>query len=171
MPIVILILTTLGGALWLWARQNPGDAVNAAQDIVTTARNAPRKMAFRKQTKAHPVEGIDDPRIAICALGQAFIELDDLPTAEQRTHLNTLLRTKLRCDAKEAEEMEVLGRWLVAQCQRSDAAIARLARRLYKIDGDTSWDLLQDILISLVDGELNHSQRNAIEDIKVAFRR
>ncbi len=171
MPIVILILTTLGGALWLWARQNPGDAVNAAQDIVTTARNAPRKMAFRKQTKAHPVEGIDDPRIAICALGQAFIELDDLPTAEQRTHLNTLLRTKLRCDAEEAEEMVVLGRWLVAQCNTADAAVTRLARRLYKIDGDKSWDQLQEIFMALVDGELNGSQLNAIDDIRRAFRR
>lgn len=165
----MLILTTLGGALWLWVRRNPGDALNAAQDAVTTARNAPRKLAFRKQMKAHPVEGIDDARIAVCALAQAFLELDDLPTAEQRTHLNTLLRTKLRCTAEEAEEMEVLGRWLVAQCQSPDASVTRLARRLYKIDGDASWDLLQDMLTSLVDGELNQSQLNAIGDIKRAF--
>ena len=171
MPIIFLILTTLGGALWWWARQNPGDAINAAQDIVTTARNAPRKLAFRKQTKAHPVEGIDDPRIAVCGLAQAFLELDSLPTADQRTHLNTLLRTKLRCAAEEAEEMEVLGRWLMAQCQSPDAAVTRLARRLHKIDGDASWDVLQDILISLVDGELNTSQLNAINDVKRAFHR
>lgn len=169
MPIIILILTTLGGALWLWARQNPGDALNAAQDAVTTARNAPRKLAFRKQMKAHPVEGIDDARIAVCALAQAFLELDDLPTAEQRKHLNTLLRTKLRCSAEEAEEMEVLGRWLVAQCQTPDAAVTRLARRLHKIDGDASWDLLQDILTRLVEGELNPSQVDAITDMKRAF--
>ncbi|MDX8351302.1 hypothetical protein SLH47_02935 [Cognatiyoonia sp. IB215182] len=171
MPIIILILTTIGGALWWWARQNPDQAIYAAQDAVTTARNAPRKLAFRRQTKAHPVEGIDDARIAICALAQAFIELDSLPTADQRTHLNTLLRTKLRASADEAQEMEVLGRWLVAQCQTPGAAITRLARRLHRIDGDASWDLLQDILTSLVDGELSHAQMDAVTDMKRAFHR
>lgn len=27
--------------------------------------NAPRKMAFRRQTREHPVEGIDDARLAL----------------------------------------------------------------------------------------------------------
>ncbi len=171
MPIIILILTTVGGALWWWARQNPDKAIYAAQDAVTTARNAPRRLAFRKQTRAHPVEGIDDARIAICGLAQAFIELDNLPTAEQRTHLNTLLRTKLRCTAEEAQEMEVLGRWLVAQCQTPSAAVTRLARRLHKIDGDASWETLQDMLGNLVEGELSHVQMDAISDMKRAFHR
>lgn len=171
MPLIILILSAVGGAVWWWVRQNPDKAIYAAQDAVTVARNAPRKLAFRKQLNAHPVEGIDDARIAICALAQAFIELDNLPTAEQRTHLNTLLRTKLRCSADEAEEMEVLGRWLVAQCQRPDAAITRLARRLFKIDGDSSWDVLQDILASLVDNTLSPAQVDAIADMKRAFHR
>ena len=171
MPIVILILTTVGGAIWWWARRNPDQAIYAAQDAVTVARTAPRKLAFRKQTKAHPVEGIDDARIAVCGLAQAFIELDNLPTAEQRTHLNTLLRTKLRASAEEAEEMEVLGRWLVAQCQPASAAVTRLARRLHKIDGDASWDRLQDILMDLVEGELSPGQMDAISDMKRAFHR
>ncbi len=171
MPFIILILTTLGGALWWWARQNPRDALDMAADAATTVRNAPRKMAFRKQTNAHPVEGIDDPCIAICAIAQAFIELDDLPTKEQRDGLHILLRTKLRCSEDEAQEMEVLGRWLQGQCQSPEAAITRLARRLRKIDGDASWDLLQDMLGNLVEGELSQNQVSAIADIKRAFHR
>ncbi len=171
MHIVILVLGALGSALWWWARQNPGEAIDTARDVVTTARNAPRKMAFRKQTNAHPVEGIDDPRIAICAISQAFIELDDLPTKDQREKLHLLLRTKLRCSEEEAQEMEVLGRWLQSQCQDPKSAITRLARRMRKIDGDASWDLLQDMLGELVDGELSGYQVSAIEDIKLAFRR
>jgi hypothetical protein len=169
MPIIILILTTVGGALFWWVRQNPDKAIYAAQDAVTIARNAPRKLAFRRQTNAHPVEGIDDPRIALCGLAQAFIELDDLPTVEQRTHLNTLLRTRLRCSVEEAEEMEVLGRWLVAQCKTPGAAVTRFARRLHKIDGDASWETLQDVLMNLAHGELSISQVDAIADMKRAF--
>lgn len=169
MGYIILILTTLGGALYWWARQNPGEALDVAQDAVTTVRNAPRRLAFRRQHTAHPVEGIDDARIAICGLAQAFIELDDLPTADQRKKLSVLLRTELRCSADEAEEMEVLGRWLVGQCQTPDGAVSRLSRRLYKIDGDASWDLLQRMLASLVEGELSTSQVDAITDMKRAL--
>ena len=169
MGIIVLILTAVGGALYWWVRQNPGDAVGVAQDAVTVARNAPRKLAFRRQHNAHPVEGIDDPHIAICALAQAFLELDKLPTSDQRQQLTILLRSKMRRSAEDAEELEVLGRWLVAQCQTPDAAISRLSRRLYKIDGDASWALLQDVLTSLVSGELDASQVDAIADIKRAL--
>ena len=171
MPVVILILTAIGGAIWWWVRNNPREALDAAGDAVTTIRNAPRKLAFRKQTKAHPVEGIDDPRIAICALGQAFIELDDLPTKEQRQTLHRVLRTKLNCGDAEAGEMEVLGRWLLTQCNGAKPAVSRLSRRLMKIDGDDSWDLLQDILMDLVQGELSAGQTDVIADMRLAFRK
>ena len=82
MPILILILSVVGRALWFWVRNNPGDAFHAAQDAATVLKNAPRKLAFRKQTNARPVEGIDDPCIAICAIAQSFIELDNLPSQE-----------------------------------------------------------------------------------------
>ena len=97
------------------------------------------------------------------------MELDKLPTSDQRQQLTILLRSKMRRSAEDAEELEVLGRWLVAQCQTPDAAISRLSRRLYKIDGDASWALLQDMLTRLVSGELDASQVYAITDIKRAL--
>lgn len=171
MPIVIMILTAIGGAIWWWARNNPGDVLSVADDAVTTVRNAPRKLAFRRQTKEHPVEGIDDPRIAVCGIAQAFIELDDLPTKEQRDKLHLDLRSKLRVSEEEAEELETLGRWLVAQCNGAEAAVSRLARRLYKIDGAASWDQLQDILMDLAQDDLSASQVSAIGDLKTALKR
>ncbi len=170
MPVIILILSAVGGAIWWWVRSNPDKAVYAAQDAVTVARNAPRKLAFRKQLNAHPVEGIDDARIAICALAQAFIELDDLPTKEQRERLHFLVRTKLRTSEEEGEEMEVLGRWLIGQCNDASSAVTRLARRLKIIDGTASWDLLQEILMDLVNGDLSEGQVGAIDDMKRALR-
>lgn len=171
MPILMLIVTALGGALWWWIRSNPRDAMHTASDVVSTVRNAPRRLAFRKQTTAHPVEGIDDARIAICGIAQSFIELDDLPTKEHRDKLHLLLRTKLQCTDAEAEEMEVLGRWLMTQCNGPKEAIPRLARRMTKIDGDASFDLLQEMLMDLIEGELSGAQTDAIGDIRLAFRK
>ena len=171
MPILILILTAVGGAIWWWVRNNPREAIHTAQDVATTVRNAPRRLAFRKQTKEHPVEGIDDPRIAVGAIAQAFAELDDLPTKEMRDRLHMLTRSKLRWSEEEAHEMEGLGHWLVEQCQDPNQAIVRLSRRLFKIDGDASYDALQDLLMGLVEGELSHRQTEAVNDIRLAMKR
>ena len=170
MPIIMLILTAFGGAIWWWIRNNPREALNTAQDVATTIKNAPRKLAFRSVANAHPVEGIDDERIAICAISQAFIELDDLPTAEQRQQLHVLLRTKLQCSEEEAQEMEVLGRWLMTQCNGPSDAVPRLGRRLRKIDSGQSWDRLQEMLMPLAGDQLSRSQVGAIEDLKVALK-
>ena len=171
MPILILILSVVGGALWFWVRNNPRDAFHAAQDAATVLKNAPRKLAFRKQTNAHPVEGIDDPRIAICAIAQSFIELDNLPTQEQRQRLHVNLRAKLRCSEDEAKEMEVLERWLVTQCKGPEQAITRLGRGLFKIDADASWDTLQEFLGALIEGDLSSVQIDAIAELKRAMRK
>ncbi|MDA7967020.1 hypothetical protein [Ruegeria sp.] len=170
MPIIMLILTAVGGAIWWWIRNNPREALNTAHDVATTIQNAPRKLAFRRVANAHPVEGIDDTRIAICAIAQSFIELDDLPTAEQRQKLHVLLRTRLKCLEEEAHEMEVLGRWLMTQCNGPRDAVPRLGRRLRKIDGGQSWNQLQDILMPLAGEQLSRSQISAIEDLRTALR-
>ena len=166
----MLILTVIGGAIWWWIRHNPREALDTAQDVATTLKNAPRKLAFRRVANAHPVEGIDDERIAICAIAQAFIELDDLPTAEQRQQMHVLLRSRLRCSEEEANEMEVLGRWLMTQCNGPASAVPRLGRRLRKLDEGQVWDRLQEVLMPLAGNQLSRAQVEAIEDLKTALR-
>lgn len=171
MHILVLVVTAIGGAIWFWARHNPREALDAAQDVATTVINAPRRIAFRRKANTHPVESIDDPRIAISAIAQAFIELDDLPTKDQREAIRFIYRAKLRLDENQTDEMETLGRWLLGQCNGAQMAIPRLSRRLVKIDGSNSWDLLQMVLSDLVQGELSSRQTEAIHDIKLAFRK
>ncbi len=171
MPVIIAILSAIGAALWWWFRTNPREAIETTQDLATTAINAPRRLAFRRKTGQHPVEGIDDPNIAICAIAQTFLELDGLPTQEQRDHLHILIRKTLRVSEENAKEMEVLGRWLMSQCDSPGAAISRIGKRLYRIDDGSSWTSLQDVLHPLIQGELSQGQIHAIEDLRVAFKR
>lgn len=171
MPIIIAILTLVGGAIWWWVRSNPRDALSIADDAVTIARNAPRKIAFRRQTKEHPVQGVDDPRLAVATIAQAFLSLDDLPAKEDRQRLHVALRQRYRLSAEEAEEMETLSRFLIQQCQGERETISRVSRRLYKIDGDQSWDELTQMLSAAAgpDG-LSDGQRDAIGDLRIAMK-
>ncbi|MEM7642476.1 MAG: hypothetical protein AAF366_08095 [Pseudomonadota bacterium] len=169
MPILLAILAAIGGAIWWWARSNPRDALGAADDAVTIARNAPRKMAFRRQTKEHPVEGIDDPVLAMVAIGHAFIRLDGLPAREDQARLQNMSRIIWRLDPSEAEETGALAAWLVDQCGSASAAVARLGRRLWKIDEGASWPQLERLLAALAEGGFSEGQDGAIGDLKVAL--
>lgn len=169
MPILMAILAAIGGAIWWWARSNPREAIDTASDLVTTAANMPRRLRFRRATNVHPIEGIDDARIAVCAVAQAYIELDDLPTREQRETLHVLTRSRLRFDEEEAQEVEVLSRWLVSQCNGPDQAISLLIRRLKKLGGSDHFPTLVEMLDKLTEGAPSRKQMSALQDLQRAF--
>lgn len=171
MPVIIALIGIIVAA-YFWAnrastaRHVAGDVMDMANDV----RSAARRFGFKRQTNVHPVESIEDPHLAIAAIATAFIELDDLPTAEQRQILIVHLRSDLRADAREAEEMEILGRWLMNECGGAEPAIARLSRKLYKLGGAAQMEPLMSVLKGIATGELSTRQRDAVEDITRALR-
>ena len=64
----------------------------------------------------------------------------------------------------------VLGRWLMQQCERPDAAISRVTRRLYKFDGVQSIEPLMTVLKNLAEENLSDSQTDSLGEITRAFR-
>ncbi len=176
MHILIAIIGAAASALYWYSRMRSGvgsarEMADDAADVVQTVLNAPRRIAFRRQTGAHPVEGIDDPRVAVAAIAQAVLELADLPTKEDRDRLTVLIRKELSAGAEEAEEMQVLGRWLTGQCGGADRAVRRISKKLYKMDGRAHQEVLFNILLGLAgpDG-LDAAQHGALEDIRIALR-
>lgn len=170
MPIILLILSAVGGAIWWWVRSNPRDALGMAVDTATTLKNAPRRLAFRRQTNLHPVEAIDDPHVAIGAMAMSFVGLDALPTQEQYDRLHVQLRSHLRCSEDDAQELKAYGRWIIQQCGGEMDAFDRVARRLKKINGVQSLELLQDVLADVAPDGLADRQQEAVTDLSRIFR-
>lgn len=168
----LLALIGIVGAAYFWAQRarNARDMIGEVGDMANDVRLAARRFGFTRKMNVHPVESIEDPKLAIASIATAFIELDDLPTAEQRKILTIQLRSHLRVDAAEAEEMEVLGRWFMSECGGAEPAIARVSRKLYKIGGATQTEPLMDILKNTVKGSLSDRQKDALDDITRALR-
>lgn len=170
MPFILALIGIIAGAyFWAQRARNARDMMGDVADMANDVRLAARRFGFSRKLNEHPVESIEDPRLAIAAIATSFIELDDLPTAEQRQLLAVQLRSKLRADAAEAEEMEVLGRWFMSECGGAEPAIARLSRKLYKIGGAAQMEPLMDILKASV-SSLSDRQREALDDITRAMR-
>ncbi|WP_420859387.1 hypothetical protein [Marivivens marinus] len=172
MPFIIAAIGAIAAAYFFVVRaRNTADMASELIDLAKEVPLAARRFGFRRRANQHPVEGVDDARVAVAAIAAAFLELDSLPTQDMRQRFHLQLRSQMRISDEDATELAVLARWLVEQCNGAKTAIPRLARRLFKIDGSNSFEQLLTIISKSVgDGGLNDNQRSALDDIRRAFR-
>ena len=174
MPIVITALGILATVYFYFMRA--GGAARAATDVINSAgdvRAAARRFGFRRRANVHPVDSVEDGKIAIAALAAAFVEMDDMPTARHWTRMAEELRFELSIPQGTATELAIFGRWLVGQCGTPQAAVSRLARKLAKLDGTTAAKPLLTVINNTLVAEqsdLNERQKDALHDVSVALR-
>lgn len=174
MPVLLGILAALGAVYFFVIRaRNAAEMTSDVLDAANDVRLAARRFGFRRQAKRHPADTIEDPNIALAALGCAFVELDDLPTREQRLALTSGLGRVTRLDLDTVEELQTLGRWIMQECGGAQPAIARLTRPLNKMQGAVGFENLMDVVQGVAKagtGSLSPKQTDTLDDIKRAFR-
>ncbi|WP_435259412.1 hypothetical protein ACSBLW_06475 [Thioclava sp. FR2] len=175
MPYIIALLGLIGAvSYWLFRIRMARDALDDISGVASDVMAAARRFGFRKKYNAHPVEGLEDPDVAIAGAGLSFLELSGLPTAEQQNGLIVSLQHRLGHDAKKAEEAVILGRWLVTESGGAAGGLERLTRRLYKLRGAEGLQPLMEVLGDVAkasrDGQLSDRQREALADITRVFR-
>lgn len=172
MPFLIALIGAAGAIYFFVMRaRNAADMATDLMDVANDVRLAARRFGFTRRHDQHPVDSIEDPNIAIATLATAFIELDDMPTREQRDLLNVHLRSTLRISSEESQELQVLGRWLMNECNGPQPAITRSARKLFKLSAGDGFEPLMQIIGQLApQSGLSDRQRDALNDIKTAFR-
>lgn len=173
MPVILTVLGLLAAAaIWIIragrAADAAGDLIDAAKDV----RLAARRFGFRRRANLHPVESVEEEEVAVAAIAVSFLELHGLPAREHQTALGRGLQRECAVSLTDAEELLVLGRWLMTQCTTPEAAVERLAKRLCRIGTEQSFTKLMGVIkeISAVDDTLSSRQKNALEDIQKAFR-
>lgn len=172
---IVIALAGLAVAAFLWVNraQRASHVAGELMDVAADVKNAARRFGFRRQANQHPVDGIEDPQLAIGGLAMAFVELDDLPTADARTQTDLSLRKHLNIDADTAREIATLGRWFVEECGGPTPGFARLARKLKAIDGAQSFETLMGVLrdVTLATGGTpSHRQSDALTELTRIFR-
>lgn len=96
---------------WIQRARNAAQVGHDLVDVTKDIRLAARRFGFQRRSNVHPAETIEDPQIALAALGASFLELDDYPTAEQKEALVRGLRQELQIPHQDAEELVLLGRY------------------------------------------------------------
>lgn len=175
MHILLAVLAVVGGAVyWLYRARNAADMAGEIADMGRDAIGAARQWNFKRRTNVHPVDSIDEPRLAAGALAVALVELGGLQTTEGRAALSSALRNDLTLTGAEAEELMVLAPWLIQSCGAAERAVPRLARRLRKLDGAALLDpALAAMKAAMIGGDaaLTDAQRTALVDVARTFGR
>lgn len=175
MPVILGLLGVLTVAvIWIMRMRNAAEMTHEIAGVAQDVLAAARRLGFRRRLDSHPVESLDDPKLAIGALGIAFLELGGLPTAEQHDALLKSLQAHTGQSLKDAEETLILGRWLVNESNGPVPAITRLSRRLAKLDRAGSFTPLMAVLNDVAqagrDGAVSDRQRDALTEIARAFK-
>ncbi|MFN0113892.1 MAG: hypothetical protein ACKVPY_04365 [Paracoccaceae bacterium] len=175
MPYIIALLGMVGGAIfWIWRMRMAAEMTHELAGVASDVMAAARRLGFRRRLNLHPVESVDDPKLAMAGLGIAFLELGGLPTKEQQDGLLRSLQTRLGQTLTAAEEAVILGRWLVSECGGAAPAVDRLARRLVKLDRPGSLEplmnVLNDIVVAGRDSKVSDRQREALGDIARLYK-
>lgn len=174
MPVILAVVGVVTAVLFFVLRAR--NAAHAATDLIDMAndvRLAARRFGFRRRADIHPAESIEDHRVAIAGISSAFLELDDLPTSDQRAALTRSMQDTLDLSKQDADELTILGRWIANECGSPDAAVSRLSRKLVRMKGQESFQPLLTIVnatLTASSTSINTRQKEALDDVKRAFR-
>lgn len=174
MHILLGLLALIGGAgYWYWRARNAaelgGDLLNAANDV----RLAARRFGFKRKSKIHPVDSIDDARVAGAAIVAALVRQAGRLTPQQEDDWLLQMQSKFNVDKAEAKELSVLGDWLVGQCATPSNAVPRISRRLSQLAGPAALPDMESMIEAVftgVDGTMPGVVEDGLTDLRARLR-
>jgi hypothetical protein len=174
MPYILGIIALIGAAyFWAQRARNAADMTRELAGVASDVAAAARRFGFRRRVNVHPVEGLDDPDVAIAGAGIAFLELGGLPSTEQQDALVRSLQSRLGMDHEKAREALILGRWLVTESNGAQPGLTRLVRKLAKMKGQESFEPLMFVLRDVTEanaGVLSPQQGDALDEVKYIYK-
>lgn len=173
-----MIVATIGlvtvAFVWVMRMRNAATMAQEPAGVAEEVISAARRLGFRRRQNSHPVDCVDDPKLATAALAIAFLELGGLPSPDQHDALLAALQRRCDLGLKDAEEMLILGRWLVTESRGPAPAVTRLCRRLAKIDRAGGFTPLMAVLNDTAragrGGIVSERQKDALDEIARAFK-
>ena len=98
-------------------------------------RLAARRFGFKQKANVHPIDTVEDPRLAAAGIVAATAQMDGLWDKSIASAMVRQAQSVFDVDLNEAEEIVVFARWIAEQGGTLHESVRRLARRLKKLVG------------------------------------
>ena len=136
MPVLIAIAGLLVGALiWYNRIKAAGYAAGELKDAANDVRLAARRFGFKRKANVHPIDTLDDARLAAAGIVAATVQMDGLWDQSMSDAMVQQAQSVFGTDLGEAEEIVIFARWIADQGKNPHETVRRLARRLKKLAG------------------------------------
>lgn len=131
MHILLGLIAIIGGVVfWIWRIRNAATVAREVVDVADDVRAAVRRFGYRRHADKHPLDAVEDPRLAVAGILAAIAKMDGDYTREQMTTIQSECARVFEATPKDAEDFASYGRWLAHQLSNPDEVVRRLARSL-----------------------------------------
>lgn len=172
MHILIIALAALGAVVyWIYRVRGAAQATTEIVDAAEDVRAAVRRIGYRRAAGSHPVESVEDARLAAAGMMAAIARMDGDLTVSQINALRVECRAAFRTTQREADDIAAFGRWLAGQSNDPEDALRRLGERIVKLANEEARRDLIAMMerVAAVENGISADQRAAIDRIRRNF--
>ncbi|MEH6644145.1 hypothetical protein [Sulfitobacter sp.] len=143
----ILILGGLIAVGFLTYRRFQRGAYLAGDMSVAPApvRAAAKRLGFHAQPNVHSIVSVPTAELCVAAMAVAFAQMDDKVTPDEDVII-TSLKKHLQLEQQEAQDMALMGPWLVEQGGGPTPAFERLTKRLKQLDHGPVFSKMMNVI-------------------------
>lgn len=151
MPVIIAIIGILSAAaIWYYRAQAAQRAAGDLMDVANDVRLAARRFGFKRKLNTHPVDSIDDARLAGAGIVAAIAGMGTPLGQPQIDEMTRQFQSVFGADKAEAVEIATFARWIAEQCGTRSEAVRRLSKRLAGLAGTDAHDDLQKMIDAVI---------------------
>lgn len=131
MHILLGLIAIIGGIVfWIWRIRNAATVAREVVDVAGDVQAAVRRFGYRRHADKHPLDVVEDPRLAAAGILAAIAKMDGDYTREQIMTIQNECARVFEATPKDAEDFASYGRWLAQQLSNPDEVVRRLSRGL-----------------------------------------
>lgn len=173
MHILLGLLGVVGGIIfWIWKIKTAASVAREVVDVAAGAHAAFRRLGFQRNSDKHPLDAVEDTRLAAAGILLAFVKMDGDYTREQIAAVQDECVRVFGASKKDAEQFTANGRWLAQQLSNPDEVVRKLSRNLAK---SLTYEQQQELLgmverVSAVEGGgASDAQKLALKQLSETF--
>jgi uncharacterized tellurite resistance protein B-like protein len=167
---LVAIIAAIG--FWYWRARMAAQAAREASSAAKDARLFLRRIKFQRNSKEHPIDAVDDPRLAAAGVIVTIAQMDgDLSKAEIAS-METEARIAFNVDEVEGGDIVAFGRWIAGQSTSPEETVRKLAKVVRAQAGPEAWPQLIAMIetVASADGRpLTERQEESLHNLRSSF--
>ncbi|QHQ35978.1 hypothetical protein [Algicella marina] len=173
MPVLVALLGFLAAAgYWYFRIRDAGGTARDLADAANDVRLAARRFGFRSRANIHPIDCIEDARMAAAGITVAVAEMDGALTQAEKDTAIVQFQSVFDVSKSDAEELFTFGRWIASQSGTRAEAVRRLTKKLVSLAGaEAGPDLIRLVkAVGMAEGNILHDDaEDALQTIRRYF--